>query len=705
MRTFWSVLLVFALVLGLSPVPATAATDPVEDLGTPLTSLTIMKGVVGHDPDGSDVVYAVPAGENARLNIVDLHTKQLKKAIPLPGASGAWAITIASDGNVYVGSYSNGRLYRYSPATGSVTDLGQPIAGEAYIYGLTPGENGVIYGGTYPNTHAFRYDPAGGGKVTDFGTLDTVQQYVRATAYDPDHKVLYAGLLSPHARLFRIDVTTGEKREITPAGFTGNGYSDLDYANGRVFGNVDNQLVVFDAATGQQVTYRDPTGAAVQRFPIIARGVSPVYDGSVYFTSTASVLYRYDLATDAVIPVTDNGKNVTLTRGAAIAYGWMDEDGGPKLYGLAGNYSGGTYRFDPATGGVTQWSSPFEYVPVPLMNVLADPSNGKVFVNAYLNGSTVVYDPATGTSTATARSGQVEDWTWSGDKVYFGTYPSGQLSVWDPHSTAAPQLLFSLKEAYEQNRPVAVVPHDGKLFVGTTPDYGLYGGALTIYDLATGSLTVHRNIVTDQTVASILPVAGKIWAGSSVDGGQGTEPRATEAVLFQFDPATGQKTAEIHPVAGAQSINELTIGPDGNIWGLADGTVFVVQPSTGKVLRRISMFTADTGAQDGSLVWRDGYLYGVTGSRLFMVDALSGKATVLRTGGSLLRLAPAPDGRMYLVFAVAGESNRTHLGRYTPPADPCPNSDLRAHVWMHGHETKIPNRFVTYGCTLADYLG
>jgi hypothetical protein len=339
------------------------------------------------------------------------------------------------------------------------------------------------------------------------------------------------------------------------------------------------------------------------------------------------------------------------------------------------------------------------------MNVLADPSDGKIFVNAYLNGSTVVYDPATGTSVATTRSGQVEDWTWSGNKVYFGTYPSGQLNEWDPHTTTAPKLLFSLKEQYSQNRPVAVVPYDGKVFVGTTPDYGLYGGALSVYDLATGTLAVHRDLVQDQTIASLLPVGGQIWGGSSVDGGQGTEPRATVARLFRFDPATGQKAAEFTPVANAKSINELTIGPDGNIWGLADGTLFVFNTKTGKVVRRIGVFAGGTGSQDGALVWRDGYLYGVSGGELFVVDSLSGKATTLHSSQLILRLAPAPDGRMYMVMPVAGKTDRTHLARYTPPADKCPKSDLRAHLWVHGHDTGIPNRFVRDGCTLADYLG
>jgi hypothetical protein len=693
---------VAAMFVPLHVSPAAAAPpDPVRDLGSPVTSLTIMQGAFGHEPDGSDVVYAVPAGENARLNVVDLRTRQLKRAVPLPGASGAWAITVATDGSVYVGSYANAHLYRYTPATGTVADLGQPVPGEQFLYGLSAGDDGAVYGGSYPHAEAFRYDP-GTGAVTRYGSLDAVQQYARSTAYDPIGKALFVGLATPRARLIRIDVVTGERREITPAGFTGGGFSDLNYATGKIFGNVDGQLVVFDAATGAQLTYADPSGAAVQRYPIAARGVSPASGGSVYFSTTGSALARYDLAGDAVTLT-----GTRLTRGAAIGYGWFTDNGAPVLYGLSGNYSGGTFSYNPATAQYGSWTSPFEWVPAPLMNLLADPGTGKVFVNAFLNGATSVYDPATATTVVGPRLGQVENWAWGEDgKVYTGIYPYGQLSAWDPSapaSTTNPRVLFSLKDSHHQNRPVTVVPSRGKLYVGTTPDYGLYGGALTAYDLTTGALQVYRDIVTDQTVAALLPLDGTVWGGSSVDGGQGTEPRATEAKLFAFDPAGGRITGQFAPVAGARSINELTIGPDGTIWGLADGTVFQFDPKAKRVLRRIAVFGGATGAADGALVWRDGYLYGVSGGRLFVVDSFAARATVLRETG-LLRLIAAPDGVLYTLLRPAGETNQTHLASHAPQPDPCPVSDLRRNVWTGNVDTGVRNRFVDYGCTVTDRL-
>ncbi len=698
------VLLVTALVsLLTATTPAQAAPDVVEDLGTPLTSLTVMEGAFGTQPDGRNVVYAVPAGENAQLNVVDVQTRELIRAVPLPGAAGAWAITVASDGSVYVGSYSNGRLYRYQPSTGAVTDLGQPVPDESFVYGLTAGRDGVVYGGTYPHAHAFGYDPAT-GDFTDYGSLDAVQQYARSAVYDPDHHALFVGLATPQARLIRIDLATGEKRELTPAGMAGRDLSDLDYAGGRVFANASGRLVVFDAATGERVTFTDSaTGAQVTDYPIGARGVSAAGPGGVYFTN-ATVLTRYDPTTDTVAVVTPT---VKVTRGAAIGYGWFTENGRQVLYGLAGNYSGGTFRFDPTDGTLQQWSSPFQYVPVPLMHAIADPSTGKVLVNAFLNGSTGVYDPATGTTAATARQGQVEDWAWGSDGLlYVGIYPYGRLSAWNPHAPegpANPRILFSLEESHHQNRPVAVVPSGDKVYVGTTPGYGEYGGALTVYDDATGSFDVHRHLVTDQTIASLVPVESGLWAGSSIDGGQGTVPRATEAHLVRVDPATGVKSVEVVPVPGAQSINELSIGPDGKLWGLADGTVFVADLETGAVERRIAVFDGGTGAQDGALSWRDGYLYGVSGGRLFVVDSLSGTASVLRDRG-LNRLTETPDGWYYTLLRPDGQTNPTNLARYAPPPDPCAGSDLRGTVWTGDVDSRVGNRFARYGCTVIDAL-
>src|SRR5690606_24376016 len=151
---------------------------------------------------------------NAALNIVDAVTGERVDVIPAPGASGGWGITVDDQQRVYLGSYCNGALYSYDPATGELTDHGQPIPGGAYVYGLSHAPDGTIFGGTYPNAHAFAFAPET-GEVTDFGSF-TVDgsMYGRATAYGHDTGTLFVGLGSTGARLFAIDMATGESREV-----------------------------------------------------------------------------------------------------------------------------------------------------------------------------------------------------------------------------------------------------------------------------------------------------------------------------------------------------------------------------------------------------------------------------------------------------------------------------------------------------------
>jgi streptogramin lyase len=684
----------------------TIAPDPITNLGAPISSLTVMEGTVGRTPDGRDVVYAVPAGENANLNVVDVHSRQLLNTVPLPGAAGAWGIAIASDGRLYVGTYPNAHLYRFDPVTAVVTDLGQPIAAESFIYGLTADQNGNVYGGTYPNAHAFKYD-ASTSQVTDYGSLDPVQQYARSTVYDPDHNALFVGISTPVGKILRIDLGTGTTQNVTPPSLVATDIVDLDYAGGRVFANASGKLAVIDAVTFEQVKFTDTaTGTLVLTYPLAARGVSNAGPGGVYFTTATTLnLMRYDLDANTVGTVTT--PPTRMTRGAAIGYGWVTENGQQILYGLTGNYSGGTFRYDPVARTLAQWSSPFQYVPVALQHVIADPASTRVYVNAYLNGSTSYYDTATSKATVTARQGQVEGWNWgTGSKMWVGIYPYGRLQLWDtalPESTVNPKIIFSLVDSDHQNRPFDVVPSGDKVYVATTPGYGEYGGAITVYDVPSNTFKVYRNPVTDQSIATLLPVGDSLWAGSAIEGGQGTEPKATEAHLVQVDPTTGTVTADVVPVPGAASINELTIGPDGNLWGLADGNVFVANKTTGAILRTYTVFSGRITGHDGALSWRDGYLYGVSGGRLFVLDGLSGTSTILRDHG-LNRLTQGPDGTYYSLLRLDGWTIPTNLASYRPPVDPCPKSDLRTNVWTGNINSHVLNRHLEYGCTLADKL-
>src|SRR5436190_426663 len=106
---------------------------------------------------------AVLRGEHAHLAVFDVTNTKFLKDYPLPGeAQGAWNLTTASDGTVYIGTDPMGHLYRWKPGDADVTDCGQAPPEQTWIWDLTPGEDGEVFLATYPGCRIIRYHPSDG---------------------------------------------------------------------------------------------------------------------------------------------------------------------------------------------------------------------------------------------------------------------------------------------------------------------------------------------------------------------------------------------------------------------------------------------------------------------------------------------------------------------------------------------------------------
>lgn len=692
----------------LSPLPSSYTAPPapggaLDDLGVPMSSITVYEGAFGTLPDGTFVAYSAPLGENAALNVstTTFPTPQPVSlgTYPMQGASGSPILAVSpTDGSVYLATFYEGHLFRWDPATREMHDLGQAVSGQTYLYGLTVAPDGTVYGGTYPDAHVFSYRADTG--FVDYGTAspDGQSQYARSTTYDPVHHALYVGLqTSPRVRKLDLDTRTWSDIDL-PLPASATAIIDLDYAAGRVFVNAAGSLRVIDTATDTEVPVTDATtGQVTTDFYLAARGVSPERQGGVYFSTVANkkvVLARYDLATNTV-QTTD----VVSRRGALIGYGWRVENGDDVLYAFAGNYSGGGFRYDIDTGAVGSMQFAVQPSPSPLENVLPSADGSKVYVDAFLNGNAVVYDTAAKTYKPIARLGQVEGWTQLDGEIYAGTYPLGTLLQYDP-ATNHVTTYTELKSTYQQIRPIEAQTHDGKVYFGTEPDYGERGGAVAIVDPATGSVDVTRGMVPDQTIAAITFRGDDLLLGSSTEGGTGTEPIAGSGHVVQWDPATKQVLRDVVPVPGARSVNALVTGPHGAVFGLADGTLFELDPATLQVVRTLEVGGAGN-ASDGVLTFHpNGYLYAETGGSTYVIDALAFTST--RVASSTSRLELSADGSLYTLVRPDGFTNFLHLGRYVPDATDCATPDTTPEVTLFGTATGVRNRFLSTGCTLQD---
>ncbi|MBE1491477.1 PQQ-like beta-propeller repeat protein [Plantactinospora soyae] len=701
-------LAITAAVLPAGPVhagPGTAAVAPtrvdpgtVTDFGVQQSALTVFETHYGTGAGDRPVAYAVQMGSPGVLSVTDPVTRELLDTAYLHESSGAWGVTQASDGIVYAGSYPNAHVYSYDPRTRVTTDLGAPVAGQGLLYGLRPGTDGRIYGGTYPDAHVFSYSPTEGFR--DYGAMYPGEQYVVDTAVDADRNVLWAAIGS-HGHLVRLDLTTGEKRDIWPEPLRGDASYpyDINLVGGKLFVK----------RSQQQALVLDPDSGAVlaDGFTMNSRGTSPLApDGrSVYFTS-GNGLWRYDLPTDTYGPAPDGAGAPVAGGGAGIGFGFV----AGRLYATIGNYSGQALWYDLATGANERYRLPFPPQALDINNITAGP-DGRVYTNLYINGNMAVLDPATGVATNVGRVGQTDGFGWHDGLMYQGVYPYGGVLEYDParpyQLSTNPRELFRMQPD-GQNRPIAFASAGSKVYVGSTPDYGLWGGALTVYDVATGIRTTHRNIIPDQAVIALAVIGDRLWAGSTIGAGGGTEPRATEAKLFTADLATGEKITEYTPVPGAFAISSVALGPDGMVWGLADGELFVLDPATGATVHRRDVPGSYTGAHDELFVNpADEHVYASLDGYLLRIDPLSKAVTVVRDAQTY-RLTQDGQGNLWFRNGVKAANGAVQYGsnllRYVPEADGCPESDLRATVLTGDVDSRVRNRYGADGCTVNDLI-
>ncbi|HEY0771033.1 MAG TPA: hypothetical protein VGD31_11940, partial [Sphingobacteriaceae bacterium] len=245
------------------------------------------------------LAYSVVVGNNKTppaMMVINTNTGQVLRSVSFPkGATGAWAATTASNGDIYFGTYSDGGIYKYqSGGTASGALVRVAAAGESIIYDLAAGADHEIYGGAYGNAKLFSYHPDSANKATQISSRPFVPgtQYVRALSHDPINKVtyLFAGIGKGATGIYRYHHGLKEKIKILPA--TGLA-SAMNYTGERLF--------VFIGGTGRVLKInakKDGSFLSCSREATFSsKGhVSPAVNGKVYYFTAKGNLAVYDIS-------------------------------------------------------------------------------------------------------------------------------------------------------------------------------------------------------------------------------------------------------------------------------------------------------------------------------------------------------------------------------------------------------------------------
>lgn len=625
------------------------------DLGSPLTNISIQHCVVGTE-GGEPTAYYTVAGKPALFHVVRLNDNRLLGTYELPHAARSWNHVIASDGSVYIAGValgSSAHVYRYLPEEQKVVDLGPGVKGHKFIWALAAGDDGRVYGGTWEGGHVFEYNPAT-DEIRDLGRVDPTEDYVRSIAWHDGF--VYAGTGTRNGRVWRIDPDSGEKeklelpvREEYAAEYDRiRSVYHLAVAGDHLFAffNGPRVMLAYDLDKREWWDETIPFG----RGPVT--GAYYEDENAFYYPGAEDALWAIDLETR-------EQRKAMRYRGGFRGGSFVEVEGFPGKTLATVFGSGAVGLLNPQSGAGRTLDSHARGQGTNLQAMEAGPG-GALYLSGYMGSSGAAYDPQSGESRL-FQIGQAEGLVQLGDRLYWGVYPGGRLYEQYPLSEdIKPDFLGKIGQG--QDRPFAMISAADKVFVGTIPDYGELGGALTVL-LPNGKggieTAVYRNVVEKQSIVGLAYRDGLLFGSTAIAGGLGIEPEAEAAKMFVWDVAAGKKLEEFSldlPGLEAPSmIGGLSVGPDGLIWGAVNGFIFALDPETRDVVKQKNIYPDVTRYgrwRPVYLRWHDdGLLYTNLAGNLTAIDPATLAHVDLGVDSGLLAIGS--DGNLY--FAKGSE--------------------------------------------------
>lgn len=631
-------------------------------IGPVATNLWTFNALDVYDPKlKTDVFYITSFNSASRGQLIRLDYRHNRaKSWTIPVGIGSWGIIQGKDGNIYLGSYNGGELLCFNPRTEKWIPL--PQASEAFrkkefiICDLAQAPNGDIYYGTYPGCHLVCYNPHT-RKVTDLGKVAD-ENYLRNIAVTPEGIVL-CGVGTRFGRIVAYDPSTHRFHTLTPERYRLPGVTAKPLVSPHfVVELAGDNILIFQTKTLHLLRTVKLPGAS---------GISLLDANHIIFQMGYGNIEKLDLR---------NGeKSVYYKSPGAVPSGrWFLARGGNLLGMRVQSYifvnvkDHTTVRHRIPVDGLGQevlWLRSF-----PNGLIYGGPSLGQtLFSYNPRNHELISYD-------------QVMD---EGGEIYYGipydgklytiSYVEATLVVFDPARPwnqgnspgSNPRTILHIPK--QQYRPVGGI-HLGpgnKMYIGTQPDYGLIGGAISVFDPATEKLEVYRNIVPNEEISAVATDEKYVYCGADPSGGGGSKAVATNSHFIVWNPKTrkivfDQVLKTRHGLGAIAAVN-------GHAYFVTAGQLMDYDSQAG-TLKAIYHFDHPRSVPLESLqAAKDGTLWGILGGELAHViparqevhffPETAGKAT---TG-----LTIAADGTIYF-------GSRTHVWTYHPKSPSPPVS-------------------------------
>jgi len=563
------------------------------------------------------------------------------KSWTIPVGIGSWGIVRGRDGNLYLGSYNGGTLMCFDPRKERWIALAQMSEDyrkkEFIITSLVQTPNNNIYYGTYPGCRLVRCD-LDKGVLEDVGSPAPEENYLRALETTAAGVVL-CGVATQRARTVAYLPKTQTFKTLTPEEFQKPGFSPpMVTAN-----------YIAEASAGKIITYNARTLdlSRVYDSPDENNSFTPYEDDLLLYQQGREGIYLFDLR---------NGKKSEFRRTPlppATGRTYMTK-AKEALYMRVQSYT----VIGPRT-------SSYEWKRIPVDGLgqgifwLNTFSDGRIFGGPELGQTLFAWDPK---SERLDSYDQVID--YSGEiyyaipyrgKLYTISYIKAILAVFDPArpwkqgsgKDSNPRTILHIPDA--QYRPVGGIHlgPGGKMYIGTQPNYGMLGGALSVFDPETEGIEVHRHIIPDQQITAVATDAKWVYAASSPGGGGGAKPRGRAGHFFVWDP-TAKKIVydlELEPGRGISAMTRV----NGCVYFALGHAFSEYNHTTGK-LRTVAELEKPARIPNQSLrACQDGTLWAILSGQLARIDPRANRIEFLKetAGHAQDGLTVGVDGTVY----------------------------------------------------------
>ncbi len=613
---------------GIIKINAQAPNVLVEDFHTPQN---LGPAVLASQTQGALIgetsLYFVTNGLPAIFYETDKLSGEIIYSQPIQGSDVIWAMAQGSNDNVYFSGTNDGYFYEYDPLKKRLHTVGKnPSA--AWVWALESGPKGNLYGVTYPNAGLFNFNPSS-GDFEFMGKMHPTEKYARSVGVG--NEKVYIGI-GTKAALIEMDLVTNSTKEIPlPISGTNTTISGIWNFGDRLFVGYGTSLIVLDSHTYEVKNHIK--GDAHLQFGgrLMHPHTSRPFE-AIFIDRHSGQLWVYNMKLDLYEPL----EGVQIPTSPAKALRWS-ASGEMEVFHYEIMYS----SINLATRTVTTKLPQIPLNPLPIQSLTI--KDDFMYLGGYQGGFSQFQISTNKYNFQERNPHQIEGIGSLGEDIILGTYGGARMYKFSPKNQynynsvkENPILWYDIEE--RQSRPFTITSNSRFLVVGTIPDYGELGGAITIYDNKEDQWETIRNIIPEQSIIGLALYENHVFGGSSIAGGLGISPNDSIAKIFVKDLDSGD-TEVIEPsfksLDRAEMIGELSLGPDNHIWGVAYGehkggvssVIFVLDPESRKIHREVPVFK---GVKRGSQ-WRpfymrwskDGYLYTTAARKLSRVNPKS----------------------------------------------------------------------------------